>query len=134
MTTYRLFNSVSGPATPVPYGGSFLAGVLFEVTTGGIWFDGYWWWVCPSGQSASAQKFALWQVWGLGEGTLIPSATVTSGPLSAGQWNHVPLATPIPLTTGVCYNACTGFTGSFPDTNNQFGPGQPYGAGSSAGH
>ena len=33
---------------------------LFEVTTGGCWFDGYWWWVCPSGQSTSPQKFALW--------------------------------------------------------------------------
>jgi hypothetical protein len=129
VTTYRLFNSVSGPSSPVPYGGSFLAGVLFEVTAGDTWFDGYWWWVCPSGQSASAQKFALWQVWGSGEGTLIPSATVTSGPLSAGQWNYVPLAIPIPLTIGACYNACTGFSGSFPDTNNQFGSGQPYGDG-----
>jgi hypothetical protein len=103
--------------------------VLFEVTTGGIWFDGYWWWVCPSGQSTSAQKFALWQASGFGEGTLIPSATTTSGPLVPGQWNYVPLATPIPLAIGACYNACTGFSNSFPDTNNQFAPGQPYGNG-----
>ena len=32
------------------YGGPFLSGVLFEVTTSGMWFQGYWWWVCPSGQ------------------------------------------------------------------------------------
>jgi hypothetical protein len=129
VTSFRLFDSVNGPSSPVPYSGSFLAGVLFSVSTGGTWFDGYWWWVCPSGQSTSAQTFALWQVWGLGVGTLIPSATVTSGTLSAGQWNYVPLANPIPLTIGVCYNACTGFSNSFPDTNNQFGPGQPYGTG-----
>jgi len=129
VTSFRLFDSVNGPSSPVPYSGSFLAGVLFSVTAGGTWFDGYWWWVCPSGQSASAQTFALWQVWGLGVGTLIPGATVTSGALSAGQWNYVPLANPIPLTIGVCYNACTGFSDSFPDTHNQFGSGQPYGAG-----
>ena len=58
--TYRLFPSTNGPSSPVSYSGPFLAGVLFEVTTGGCWFDGYWWWVCPSGQSTAAQKFALW--------------------------------------------------------------------------
>jgi hypothetical protein len=54
---------------------------------------------------------------------------VTSGTLTAAQWNYVPLASPVPLTLGVCYNASTGFGGSFPDTSNQFGSGQPYGAG-----
>ncbi len=33
-----------------------------------------------------------------------------SGPLTAGQWNYVPLATPVPLAIGACYNACTGFS------------------------
>ena len=33
----------------------------------------------------------------------------------------MPLDNPIPLAIGACYNACTGFSGSFPDTNNQFG-------------
>jgi hypothetical protein len=127
--TYRLFPTTAGPASPVSYGGPFLAGILFEVTTGGTWFDGYWWWVCPSGQSTSAQTFALWEVYNRGVGALIPAATVTSGPLTAGQWNYVPLPTPVPLAIGACYNACTGFTGSFPDTNNQFGSGQPYSAG-----
>ncbi len=129
MTTYRLFPSTSGPSSPVSYSGSFLAGVLFEVTTGGCWFEGYWWWVCPSGQSASAQKFALWQVYNVGTGILIPSATVTSGALTAGQWNYVPLATPIPLAIGACYNASTGFNGNFPDTLSQFGSGEPYSTG-----
>jgi len=44
MATYRLFSSVSEPSNPVSYTGPFLAGVLFQVTTGGVWFDGYWWW------------------------------------------------------------------------------------------
>ena len=73
------------------------------------------------GSPRQPQKFALWSVYNVGIGTLIPAATVTSGTLTAGQWNYVPLATPIPLSIGACYNACTGFSGSFPDTQNQFG-------------
>ena len=33
--TYRLFPSTNGPSSPVSYSGPFLAGVVFEVTTGG---------------------------------------------------------------------------------------------------
>jgi hypothetical protein len=129
MTTYRLFPSTNGPSSPVSYPGPFLAGVLFEVTSGGIWLEGYWWWVCPSGQSTSAQKFALWQVFNVGSGVLIASATTTSGSLTAGQWNYVPLDAPVPLTIGACYNACTGFSGSFPDTTHSYGAGNTYGSG-----
>jgi hypothetical protein len=113
----------------VSYDGPFLAGIQFEVTAGGMWFEGYWWWVCPSGQPTAAQKFALWNVTSQGSGTLIPGSVVTSGPLTAGQWNWVPLAAPFPLAIGTCYNACTGFTGSFPNTTGQFDSGEPYGAG-----
>jgi hypothetical protein len=127
--TYRLFPSTNGPSSPTSYSGPFLAGVLFEVTTGGCYFDGYWWWVCPSGQPTGAQTFALWQVWNDGLGTLISSATVTASSLTAGQWNYVPLTTPVPLAIGACYNACTGFTGGFPNTNYQYGSGDPYAAG-----
>jgi hypothetical protein len=127
--TFRLFPSTNGPSSPVSYGGPFMAGVLFEVTTGGVWFDGYWWWVCPSGQSTSPQKFALWSVYNGGIGALVPAATVTSGTLTAGQWNYVPLSTPLPLAIGACYNACTGFSDSFPITNNQYGSGGAYSAG-----
>lgn len=129
INTFRLFPSTDGPARPVSYDGPFLAGVQFEVTAGGMWFEGYWWWVCPSGQPTAAQKFALWNVTGQGGGTLIPGSVVTSGPLTAGQWNWVPLPAPFPLAVGTCYNACTGFTGSFPSTNDQFDSGDPYGAG-----
>jgi len=129
MTAYRLFPGTGGPASPVSYSGPFMAGVLFQVTSGGTWFDGYWWWVCPSGQSTAPQKFALWQVFNVGSGVLISTATVTSGPLTAGQWNYVPLDQPVPLSIGACYNACTGMADGFPDTPHSFGGGQPYGAG-----
>ena len=129
MTSYRLFSGTNGPSSAISYTGPFLAGVAFQVTTGGIWFDGYWWWVCDSGQPTAPQKFALWQVYTDATGTLIASATVTSGTLTAGQWNHVALPTPVPLTIGVGYIAATGFTGGFPDTNSQFGSGDPYSGG-----
>ena len=129
MTTYRLFPSASGPSSPVSYSGPFMAGILFKVTTGGCWLEGFWWWVCPSGQSVTAQKFAVWQVYNVATGALVPAATVTSGALTPGQWNYVPLNAPIPLSIGACYNACTGFNGNFPDTQAQFGSGDPYSAG-----
>jgi hypothetical protein len=129
MTTYRLFPSTSGPSNPVSFSGPFMPGIVFQVTTGGVWFEGFWWWVCPTGQPAAPQTFALWQVYHVDTGALIPSATVTSSALTAGQWNYVPLDAPIPLTIGAAYCACTGFAGSFPDTIDQFGSGDPYSAG-----
>ena len=94
-----------------------------------MWFDGYWWWVCPSGQHTAAQKFALWNITLGGAGTLITDSVVTSGTLTAGQWNWVPLPEPLPLAIGTCYNACTEVNGSFPNTSHQFGSGDPYGDG-----
>jgi hypothetical protein len=142
MTTYRLYPTTNGPSTGVAYSGPFASGIAFEVTSGGVWFEGYWWWVSASGQPTSPQTFALWQVYGEGNAKLISAATVTSGALTAGQWNYVPLANPIMLSVGdganfvradgggpAIYVACTGFTGGFPDTNNQFGAGDPSAAG-----
>jgi hypothetical protein len=136
MATYRLFPSTNGPSSPVSYAGPFLAGVLFCVSSN-CWFEGYWWWVCPSGQSTAPQKFALWQVYGGGgQGTVVAGSVVTSGTLTAGQWNYIPLPTPIQLSIGnvsgvgaAVYEAATGFSGSFPITNSQFGPGGPYASG-----
>ncbi len=129
MGTFRLFQATNGPTNAAAYTGDFLAGVLFEVTTGGTWLEGYWWWVCPSGQPTAPQTFALWAIYSSSVGALVPAATVTSGALAAGQWNYVPLATPVPLAPGVCYNAATGLAGGFPTTNNQYGAGDPYSAG-----
>jgi hypothetical protein len=127
--TYRLFPATDGPSSPVPYSGPFICGVVAAVTTGGCWLDGYWWWVCPSGQSTAPQKFALWCLYDTSSGALVANSTVTSGTLTAGQWNYVPLATPVPLAIDATYVAATGFTGSFPNTNSQFGSGDPYAAG-----
>jgi hypothetical protein len=129
MATYRLFPVINGPSSPVSWGGPFLAGVLFQVTRGGVWFEGYWWWVCDTGQGTAAQKFALWAVYADGTGAIVPSAAIMSDALTAGQWNYIPLAAPLPLSIGACYVACTGFTGSFPVTNNQFWSGEPYASG-----
>jgi hypothetical protein len=41
-TAHRLFPHTNGPRTPASYKGPFLAGVQFEVTTGGCWLDGFW--------------------------------------------------------------------------------------------
>jgi hypothetical protein len=129
MTTYRLFPNTLGPSSATPYSGSFLAGVNFEVTSGGMWFDGYWWWVCNTGQSTAPQKFALWGMSGAGAGTVLPASIATSTALTAGRWNYVPLPAPIPLAIGATYIAATGLTGGFPDTGNQYGAGGPYSAG-----
>ena len=127
--TFRLFSSVAGPAAPASYSGPFVAGVVFTLTEGGTWFDGYWWWVCNSGQSTSAQKFALWQVYTNATGSLIAAGTVTSGSLTPGQWNWVALPQPIPLSLGATYVAATGFSNGFPVSDNAFGAGDPYSAG-----
>ena len=139
--TYRLFPSTSGPAAPVSYSGNFIAGVAFFVTQGGMWFEGYWWWVCNSGQSTSPVKCALWQASGSSRAVLVDGSVVTSGTLTAGAWNYIPLPTPLNLSVGVSglwenqhgtsdgscmYIAAVGVNGSFPETANQFGSGQPF--------
>src|SRR5215472_7259830 len=97
MTTYRLFPSTSGPASPVAYSGNFQAGVAFGVTSVS-WLEGYWWWVCPSGgQPTAPQKFCLWQMYGSGQGTLIEASVVTSAALQSG-WNWIALPHPVPLS------------------------------------
>jgi hypothetical protein len=126
---YRLFPSVNGPSVPASYNGPFLAGVVFQVTTAGGWFDGYWWWVAATGQSTAPQKFALWQPYSINSGALIAGSSVTSGQLTAGQWNYVPLPAPLPLSAGVPYIAATGFTGAFPDGGGQYSSTGPYSAG-----
>jgi hypothetical protein len=98
--------------------------------------------VCSSGQPTAAQTFALWQVYGGSSASLISAATVTSGALTTGQWNYVPLPSPVLLSIGgatnfskvdangtAYYIAGTAFTGGFPTTDGQFGSGGTYGSG-----
>jgi hypothetical protein len=130
VTTYRLFPATNGPAAPTPYAGPFLAGIKFGVFAGGMWLNGFYWWVPPGGDTGP-QKFALWSLTSAAAGVLVPAATVTSGPLAAGQWNLVPLPAPVQLGFGGAYIAATGWTAAsgFPITNAQFGTAGPYVAG-----
>lgn len=119
------------PTAPTTYSGKYIAGLLFEVTQGGQYFEGYWWWVPTGGDTNAAIGFALWQITNTGTGIVIPAASVLwSGTFTAGAWNFVP-CTPIPLTPNIPYVAAVGFstTIGFPDTKNQFGTGDPYASG-----
>ena len=138
MTTYRLMDGASGrpgvgssgtqpPATPNAYGGNFIAGTAFSAVGEMLWLQGYWWWV-PTGGDTGAQKFCLWNRNSSTTQVLIPNSTVTSGTLTAGAFNFIPLATQIQLAPGELYICATGWTSvnGFPITNNQFASGQPY--------
>ena len=128
MTTYELFPAVSGPGAPTAYTGPFLAGIAFGVTQGGMWFAGYRHWV-PAGGDTVARKFALWQMTSAAPTqVLVPGSVVTSGTLTAGQWNTVLLPAPVPLAIGTDYVAATGWqsVNGFPDTADQFNTGGPY--------
>ncbi len=137
MAVYRLMDGLSGrpgsgPANANSYTGNFISAAPFYVTQGGIWFQGYWYWVAggsPAGPTAP-QKFALWQYSSSAAGSVVSGSVVTSGTLTAGQWNYVPLATPVQMSIGSglggCYLAETGVNGNFNDTNSQFGTGDPY--------
>jgi hypothetical protein len=120
------------------YSGDFLAGLAFQVTAWNTWLEGFWWWV-PAGGDTGPQPFALWQLFttATSETTagLIAGATVRSGPLTAGQWNYIPLGSPVALSAGVPYVAATGWVAvaGFPGTNEQFGSGQPHADGIVAG-
>jgi hypothetical protein len=131
---YRLFGSVSMPAAGNSYSGDFLAGLQFEVTQGGCWFAGYWIYTCASLSVTTPQKCALWQVTsGAPAGVVMSGSVVTSGTLTAGQWNYVPLSAPVQMAQGFTYIAAVGVNGDFCSLNNQFGSGDPYAAGISSG-
>jgi hypothetical protein len=133
---WRLMDGVngrpgSGPGTATGTG-SNINGTCFYVTQGGMWLEGYWWWVCPSGgQSAGPQKFCLYSVIP-GGGAVVPGSVVTSGTLSTG-WNWIPLPQPVQLAIWGQYEAVTGISGPYPATINQFNSGGPYAAGITSG-
>lgn len=139
MTSYRLFPSTNGPASAVSFGpGNFIAGVAFTISGGGKWLEGYWWWVAPSGGLTAAVKCATWSAQSSGSGTVVAGSVVTSGTLASGQWNWIPLASPVQLapgydpndsTNGSAYIAAIGVNGNFPDTLSMFNSGDVYAAG-----
>jgi hypothetical protein len=129
---YRFFPATNGPSAAVSYSGPFIAGLGFEVTAYS-WMTGFWWWVCDTGQSTAAQEFTLYQLTGEFSGVVVPNTTVTSGALTAGQWNYVALPEPVALSQHTPYVLATGFSGGFPITNNQFGAGEPFASGITSG-
>jgi Domain of unknown function (DUF4082) len=140
VATYRLMDGASGrpgvgssgtqpPVAGTPYSGPYIAGTSFLVTTGGLWLQGYEWYVAASLQDTAAVKCALWNPYdNSGGGAVVPGSTVTSGVLTAGQFNFIPLASPVLLAPGSPYIASVGYAAAtgFPLTVNQFGTAQPY--------
>ena len=140
MTTYRLFPTTNGPGTPVDFGAGFelVSAIGFQVTQKTMYFEGYWWWVCPTQQPTAPQTFCLWQDTGDGDqkgdlGVVVEASVVTSGDFVAGGWNFVPLPQPIPLTQYVSYRAATALPRYAPVTNGQFGSGGVYAEGITSG-
>jgi len=125
--TYRLFGHHQGPDTAVPTGSKGLVtSLIFELTTGGGWLEGYWLWVCDQGQPTSPQTFTLWLPY-VGAnykdtGMIVPGTTVTSAELVPGRWNFVPLRHAIPLSIATSYQLATAAVGGVPLTQNMWGP------------
>lgn len=148
MTLYSLMDGVSGrpgpgssgtqpPAAGTAYSGPYIAGLAFQVTQGGMWLQGYRWYVAASAQDTGALKFALRNIYASEpNAAVVPAGTVTApGSFTAGQFNTVMLATPLLLSPGWPYLAAAGgtFSTGFPLTQNQFGSTEPYAAGITSG-
>lgn len=102
--------------------------MVFTVTKGGCWFQGFWWWVCTSGQSTGPTKMCLWSATSNGNGVVVPGTTVTSGPLTPGAWNYMPLPVPVQLSIGGPYIAAVGVNGGpFADSQGWWGANAPNG-------
>lgn len=85
------------PAAGASFAGNYVAGSpVFTVSQGGLWFQGYQWWVPLTVSDTTGWKFALWQVTtGAGAGNagastsfLVPGSVVTGGTLTAGAFNY----------------------------------------------
>lgn len=130
MSTFRLFPATNGPGAPSAASGGWLLGVIFSVTGGTRWLNGYFHWV-PTGGDTVARKFALWNRYSTTQQVLVPNSVVTSGTMTANAWNFVALPTPIQLAPGALYVAATGWTAvnGIPVTASQFGTAEPFAAG-----
>jgi len=135
VTLSRLFPSTPGPGSPTAYAGPYQAAVSFKTLGPEIqWLQAYFAWVPPGGDLL-ANKCALYQGLSAVTGALIPGTVVTSGTLTAGAWNLIPLPSPVPLSAGTPYTAARGWTAvnGFPFTASQFGATQPFASGFTSG-
>jgi hypothetical protein len=109
VATYRYFaGNPSLTALTGSSGTQFICGITGEHRTA-PWLTAYWWYV-PATGSTAPQTFCAWCMTSGTAGTLIAASVATSGTLTAGQWNRIPLASPIPLAPNTPYIFQTGFT------------------------
>lgn len=77
-------------------------------------------WCAPTGQNTTV-NCALWSQTSGTAGVVIPGTIIPSTTLTPGQWNFIPITTPVQLAIGDCLIAAVGWnstTGNgFPDTN-----------------
>lgn len=141
MTTFRLMDGASGrpgvgssgttpPAAVTSTSGGWLLGTMFSVTGKIGWLTGYWHWV-PANGDATPRKFALWNVTSTTTQQLVPGSVVTSGTMTLGAFNFVPLSPAIQIAPAALYVAAAGWTVTtgIPVSSNQFGSTEPYAAG-----
>lgn len=129
MTTWNIWPATNGPAAATVFGGgSYVAGMMWQVTSAAKWIYGYRAWCCNAGQATTPVKCALWNPLSStgGDGALIPNSAATSGTLVPGTWNTVLLPAPIPIALGTPYLAAIAYDGNFPFTSAQFGVAQPF--------
>lgn len=114
MTLWQLWPATNGPALTTDSVTTDL-GVEFFVTQSGCSLTGYRWWL-PAGGNTFAVTVRLYSTTNGTTGTLIPAGTVTSGTLTAGSWNTLPV-TPVALTASTHYRAVVTYAG----TNDHYG-------------
>jgi hypothetical protein len=132
-------STMAPPSAPTSYQGNFQAGLIFGVTQT-LWFEGYWWFV-PNGGDTGSQEFCLFTLKTVNgsspaaSSVPIEGSVVSSGTLTAGGWNWIPLDSPLPISVGIggpsaggLFIATTAYVASagFADTNNAFGAADPY--------
>ena len=141
MANFSFFTG-SGPGLSA-FAGSFRCGLLWQATSY-CWLTGYRQWVPVGGDTSpvGGYSFALQQLTDASHSltnVFVPGSSITGVTgLTAGAWNVVNLTTPLAIpanltssTPGPCYAVNSAWTAAngFPDTDSQFGAGQPFAAG-----
>jgi hypothetical protein len=131
MTTWNIFPSTNGPASPASLTGSYIAGMMWTPKQSAKWLLGYRAWCCNTGQPTTPVKCALRNSLSptTGDAALVPNSTATTGTLVPGTWNNALLPIPIPVALNAPYIACAAYNGNFPFTISQFGPAEPFASG-----
>jgi hypothetical protein len=131
VTSWSIFPATNGPSAATSLSGSYVAGMMWEVTQSALWLYGYRAWCCNTGQLTTPVRCALWTPRSStgGDGALIPGSAALTGTLVPGTWNNAMLAAPVPIAIGTPYIAAIAYDGNFPFTISQFGPAEPFASG-----